>query len=258
MPRRQTDQMPFLDHLEELRIRIFWMLGALVVGFFLSIWLITQFGLIDILQRPMLKYTAGQQLTVLGPMDSFRILLSTSLILAIAMALPVIVYHIWSFLAPGLYDHEKRLMVPVLVGATVLFAAGVALSFFIVLPITLKFLNDLTLRMGLKPDYRAGDYFGFLIRMCLAFGLVFELPIVVVALTALRIVTPKVLSRFRRHAFVGCLVLAAFVTPGSDPVSLAALTIPLYLLYELSIVLSTLLYRRQMRRANLETIGGLP
>ena len=247
--------MPFLDHLEELRIRLFWMLGALVVAFFIAIWLITQFKLIQILQQPMLKYTATQELTVLGPMDSFRILLSTALILAIAMALPVIVYHVWAFLSPGLYAHEKKLMVPVLAGATTLFAAGVALSFWVVLPITLKFLHDLTISMGLKPDYRAAEYFGFFMRMCLAFGLVFELPIVIVGLTALRIVTPMMLSRFRRHAFVGCLVLAAFVTPGSDPVSLAALTGPLYLLYELSIVLSSILHRPQVRRAKEQTMG---
>jgi sec-independent protein translocase protein TatC len=249
--------MPFLDHLEELRIRLFWMIGTVVFFFFLSIWLITAFGVMEYLQQPMLKYTVGQQLTVLDPMEPFRILLSTSLILSIALSLPVIVYHTWAFLSPGLYEHEKRLMVPVLVGATALFAAGVALSFFVVLPITLKFLNDLTVTMGMKPDYRAGGYFTFMIRMSLAFGLVFELPIVVVGLTALRMVTPRVLSRFRRHAFVGCLVLSAFVTPGSDPVSLAALTLPLYLLYELSIILSSILYRRMSRRASSDTVGAL-
>ena len=257
MARKHPDQMPFLDHLEELRVRLFWMIGAVIVFFFLSIWLITQFGVMQVLQEPMLKYTAGQQLTVLDPMESFRILLGTSLILSLAMAMPIIVYHTWAFLSPGLYAHEKKLMVPVLAGATFLFAAGVALSYFIVLPITLKFLNDLTVAMGMKPDYRAGGYFTFMIRMSLAFGLVFELPIVLVGLTALRIVTPRVLARFRRHAFVGCLVLSAFVTPGSDPISLAALTVPLYLLYEIGIILSAILYRRMNQRAakDQDTVG---
>jgi len=253
MARKQGDQMPFLDHLEELRIRLFWILGSVVAAFAISLGVIARFGVIEYLKRPMLPYVT--ELTVLDPMEPFRILLSTALILALVVAMPIIVYHVWAFLSPGLYEHEKRLMVPVLAGSTVLFAAGVALAFFVVLPITLHFLHNLTLAMDLKPDYRAGGYFGFMIRMCLAFGAVFELPIVVVGLTALRIVTPQLLSRYRRHSFVGCLVLSAFVTPGSDPVSLAALTLPLYLLYELSIVLSAILYRRQNRKSAGETIG---
>jgi sec-independent protein translocase protein TatC len=135
----------------------------------------------------------------------------------------------------------------VLAGATLLFLAGVSLSFFVVLPLTLRFLMQVTAD-AFQPMITAAGYFNFAITMSLAFGLVFELPIVVVALTALGIVTPQMLVKFRRFAFVGCLVVAAFVTPGSDFLSLCAMAVPLYFLYELSLVLSWMIYRRQQRR----------
>ena len=257
-PKQQPDQMPFLDHLEELRFRLFWMLGALMVGVFVSFWAVLEFNLILLLQRPILPYLGGDRLIVTNPGDGFSVLISTSLIFGVVLALPVIVYHVWAFLSPGLYAHEKRLMVPVLAGATVLFLGGVSLSFFVVLPLTLRFLMGVT-QDAFSPMITASGYFGFAISMSLAFGLVFELPIVVVALTALGMVTPQMLVRVRRFAFVGCLVVSAFVTPGSDILSLCAMAVPLYFLYELSVVLSFLVHRRQLRRraaeAEEQTIG---
>ena len=257
-PTQQPDQMPFLDHLEELRFRLFWMLGALVVGVFVSFWAVLKFNVILVLQRPILPYLGGERLIVTNPGDGFSVLISTTLIFAVVLALPVIVYHVWAFLSPGLYAHEKRLMIPVLAGATVLFLAGVCLSFFVVLPLTLRFLMEVTAD-AFSPMITASGYFGFAISMSLAFGLVFELPIVIVALTALGIVTPQMLVRVRRFAFVGCLVVSAFVTPGSDILSLCAMAVPLYFLYELSLVLSFLVHRRQLRRRAAEaaeqTIG---
>ena len=259
-PKQQPDQMPFLDHLEELRFRLFWMLGALMVGVMVSFWAVLKFNLILLLQRPILPYLSGERLIVTNPGDGFGVLISTSLIFGVVLALPVIVYHVWAFLSPGLYAHEKRLMVPVLAGATVLFLAGVSLSFFVVLPLTLRFLMEVTAD-AFSPMITASGYFGFAISMSLAFGLVFELPIVIVALTALGIVTPQMLVRVRRYAFVGCLVVSAFVTPGSDILSLCAMAVPLYFLYELSLVLSFLVHRRQLRRKAEEAVDptvGVP
>ncbi len=247
MARQHVDQMPFLDHLEELRFRLFWMVGALFVAAAISFYLVQRFDILLVLQRPILPFLAGDRLAVLGPGEAFRITISVSLILAVIMALPVIGYHIWAFLSPGLYAHEKKLMVPVVLGATILFAAGVALSFFVVLPLTLDFLIGLASK-SFETQITAEKYFGFLITMSLAFGAVFELPIVIVALTALGLVTPVMLVTFRRYAFVACLVLSAFVTPGGDPLSMAALAVPLYGLYEVSVVLSRFVYRRRQRK----------
>jgi len=245
--KQQPDQMPFLDHLEELRFRLFWMLGALFVGVIVSFWAVLKFDLILLLQRPILPYLQGERLVITNPADGFGVLISTSLIFGVVLALPVIIYHIWSFLAPGLYPHEKRLMVPVVVGAMLLFLGGVALSVGVVLPLTLKFLMEVTAD-AFQPMITAAGYFNFAITMSLAFGLVFELPIVIVALTALGIVTPRKLAQFRRYAVVGCLVVSALVTPGSDILSLSAMSVPLYFLYEVSVVLSVLVHRRQLRR----------
>jgi sec-independent protein translocase protein TatC len=247
MARQQPDQMPFLDHLEELRFRLFWMIGALLIGVMLSFWLVLKFNLLLVLQRPILPYLNGAPLVVTNPGDGFGVLISTSLIFGVVLALPVVLYHVWGFLSPGLYAHEKRLIVPVLIGGTLLFIAGVSLSFFVVLPLTLKFLMQVTAE-AFQPMITAAGYFNFAITMSLAFGAVFELPILIVALTALGIVTPAMLIKFRRFAVVGCLLTAAFITPGSDVLSLCAMAVPLYLLYELSVVLSLVVYRRQQRR----------
>ena len=247
MARQQPDQMPFLDHLEELRFRLFWIIGALLIGVMLSFWLVLRFNLLLLLQRPILPYLSGAPLIVTNPGDGFGVLISTSLIFGVVLALPVVLYHVWAFLSPGLYSHEKRLVVPVLIGATALFIAGVCLSFFVVLPLTLRFLMQVTAD-AFQPMITAAGYFNFAITMSLAFGAVFELPILIVALTALGIVTPPMLIRFRRFAVVGCLLTSAFITPGSDVLSLCAMAVPLYLLYELSVVLSFIVYRRQQRR----------
>src|SRR5687767_5694736 len=104
-PKQQPDQMPFLDHLEELRFRLFWVFGALFVGIIVSFWAVLEFNLILLLERPILPYLGGQRLVVTNPADGFGVLISTSLIFAIVLALPVIVYHVWAFLSPGLYAH---------------------------------------------------------------------------------------------------------------------------------------------------------
>src|SRR5688500_4251660 len=247
MARQQPDQMPFLDHLEELRFRLFWMVGALVVGVIVSFWLVLKFDLILLLQRPIAPYLHGERLVITNPADGFGVLISTSLIFGVVLALPVIVYHIWSFLAPGLYPHDKKLMVPVLLGAMLVFLGGVSLSVFVVLRYTLRFLMEVTAD-AFQPMITAAGYLNCAITMSLAFGLGFKLPIGIVALTALGLVTPRKLAQFRRYAVVGCLLLSAFVTPGSDILSLSAMSVPLYMLYELSVVLSGFVHRRQLRR----------
>src|SRR5688500_10886224 len=245
-PKQQPDQMPFLDHLEELRFRLFWVLGALLIGVIVSFWAVLKFNLILLLERPILPYLAGERLVVTNPADGFGVLISTSLIFGVVLALPVLLYHVWAFLSPGLYAHEKRLVIPVLIGGTALFIGGVSLSFFVVLPLTLRFLMEVTAD-AFQPMITAAGYFNFAITMSLAFGAVFELPILIVALTALGLVTPAMLVKFRRYALIGCLVTSAFITPGSGILSLCAMAVPLYLLYEVSVGLSFLIFRRKER-----------
>lgn len=247
-------EMPFLEHLEELRWRLIWSLLALAVGFGIGWWILTSTDIFALLERPIAPFLHGKKLVYTHPADTFRILMSGALAVGTVLALPVIGYQIWAFLSPALYRHEKKVVIPVLIAGTVLFMCGVALCFYVILPLTLGVL------LGIQSDYiepmiTVQEYFDFAITFCLGMGAVFELPIVIVALTALGVVTPAFLSRFRRHAVVLCLVGAAFITPGADPFSLFALAVPLYLLYEVSVAASYVVHRRRQRRLAADGVG---
>jgi sec-independent protein translocase protein TatC len=170
-----------------------------------------------------------------------------SLVVGIVIAIPVIGYNVWAFLSPALYRNERRVVIPVLLAATLLFVAGVALAYLLVLPLTLKFLFGLETE-SLTPMITVSEYFGFVTSMCLAFGGVFEVPIVIVGLSALGIVSPQTLGRFRRYAVVISYGAAAIITPGDLLTTTIALAIPLYLLYEMSVAVAYVIYRRKRRR----------
>lgn len=242
----KSAEMPFLDHLEELRVRLMWSLGALMIGVVIGFVVVLRFDVIRLLERPILPYLQGN-LIVTHPTDAFKIVMMVSFGLGLVLAMPVILYQLWGFLSPALYQHEKKVVVPVLVAAAALFLGGVCIAWFLVLPYTLKFL--LTFQASAFDSFiRAEEYFSFATTISIAFGAVFELPIAILLLTALGIITPAFLHKYRRHAIVLCVVLAAFITPGGDPMSLAAFSIPLYLLFEVSVVLAEVVYRRRVRR----------
>jgi sec-independent protein translocase protein TatC len=246
-------EMPFLDHLEELRWRLIWSLLALVVGVAIGFVLVLRFELLNVLQAPIAPYLKGAKLVYTHPGDPFSIALTTALIVGTIIALPVIIYQVWGFLSPALYRHEKRVVIPLLVGAVALFAGGAAMAYLVILPLTLRFL--LSFQAGsLAPMITAADYFGFATTMALALGALFELPILIVGLTALGFVRPWMLTRWRKHALVLCWVVAAVISPGDFIGTTLLMAAPLYILYEVSIGLSTLVYRRQVRRE--AAIGG--
>ncbi len=243
--------MPFLDHLEELRWRIIWSLVALAVGVGVALLILINLDVIGWLERPILPYLHGRKLVFTHPGDPFQIILQASIVLGIVLALPVILYQVWSFVEPALYRHEKRVAMGVAVGAILLFVIGAGLGYFLVLPLALPWLLSFG-GPSLEPMITAGDYFGFVFSLALAFGVAFELPVVVLALAALGIVTPQGLARYRRHAAAGAVIVGAFLTPGDLVWTTIAMAVPLYLLYELSILLSYAVYRSRERRAALE------
>jgi sec-independent protein translocase protein TatC len=164
--------------------------------------------------------------------------------------LPVIIYQVWAFLAPALYKHEKRVVLPVIFGAILLFVSGVALSFYVVLPLAIGWLMGIAKSTdALEPMITYREYFSFAVNMSLAFGLCFELPIVILLLATLGLVTPEFLRRYRRHALVLCVVTGALLSPGDLIWTTMLLAAPLYLLYELSVILTALVYRRRRKRA---------
>ena len=258
IPKSPTGEMPFLDHLEELRWRIIYSLGALVIGIAVGFLVTFKLDLIGLLQRPVLPYLRGQTLVFTHPGDTFSAILQMSFVVGIVVALPVIGYNVWAFLSPALYRHERRVVIPVLAAATLLFLAGVCLAYFLVLPLTLKFLFGLEAR-SLTPMITVSEYFGFVTSMCLAFGGVFEVPIVIVGLSALGIVSPQALGKFRRYAVLLSYGAAAIITPGDLLTTTIALAVPLYLLYEMSVAVAYVIHRRKSRRdAEVSAENGVP
>jgi sec-independent protein translocase protein TatC len=247
IPKSSSGEMPFLDHLEELRWRIIYALGALVVGVGIGFFVAYKLDLLLLLQKPLIPYLRGQTLVYTHPGDPFSVLMQVALVVGIALALPVIGYQVWAFLSPALYKNERRIVVPVLFVALLLFAAGAAMAYFLVLPMTLRFLFGLE-ATALTPMITVSEYFGFVTSLCLAMGLVFEVPIVLVGLSAFGIVTPQSLGKIRKFAVVICWVAAAVITPGDLFLTTMALAIPLYLLYEVSVAASWIIYRRKARR----------
>lgn len=248
--------MPFLDHLEELRHRLFWIAGAILIGVIASYVILSQrrLDLIGFLSQPIKPYLKNGSLIYTHPGTSFKIILNASIFSGLLLATPVIGYQLWGFFSPALHKHEKRVIIPTLLGMVVLFSLGVALSYFVVMPFTLKFFDSFE-SPSLRPMIEATEYFDFAFSMMLAFGLAFELPIAILLLSALGIIKPEFLSRYRRHAIVITVTVAAFITPDASPTTLFALSGPLYLLYELGVALSFFITRKRRKRERDERIA---
>src|SRR5467141_1555812 len=239
-------EMPFLDHLEELRWRILWSLLAILVGTIVGWWLLDKVDIIEVLKRPVAPYLPGGKLIFTSPAEPFMLTLKVAFALGCLVASPVIIYQIWAFLAPALYEREKRLMVPALAVGVVLFLAGAIACYQWLLPAALKVLLGFQ-RTDLTAMITIDRYFGMAIPFVVGCGLVAELPLVVTILAALGIVTPQFLKRQRRYAIVIAAFLAAILTP-PDAVSMMLMLGPLLLLYELSIWCAWVASRRRARR----------
>ncbi len=245
--RNPKAEMPFLDHLEELRWRILWSLAAIVAGFAIGLALMTMLDVWEILLQPGRAVFGGEWMPqVLAPTDPFFILLKVSLTIGLILASPTIIYQTWAFLAPALEKHEKRAIIPALYMGMVLFVAGVVLAYF-VLPISLRFLTGLLTGL-LEHNWTFSLYMGFVVKLLLAFGILFELPVVVLVLSVLGLVTPAFLRSKRRHAIVIIATLAALLSPGDVIVVTVIMMVPIYLLFELSILMSVVIWRRREQR----------
>ena len=243
--------MPFLDHLEELRWRLIWSLAAVLICAVVGYLLVTRLDVLGILVEPIKPFLNGTKLKYLSPTEPFFITLKLAVAVGLVLASPIVIYQVWAFLAPALLPSEKRIIVPALYMGLVLFAGGVLMAYELVLPMTLRFTMSFQTE-SLEQSIVIGEYLGFVTRLLLAFGAVFELPVVVLILSAMGLVTPEFLSGKRRHAIVIITVLASVLTPG-DVITLTIMMMaPLLLLYEFSIVLSRLVTRRRRLAAAAE------
>ncbi len=235
-------EMPFLDHLEELRWRIFKAVGSLMVGAAIGFWVVFRYDVVGLLRAPIEPYLTDGQLVFSAPTDAFFFGIKISLILGAVAAFPVILYQIWAFLSPALEKREKQLIVPALYGGLVLFAVGVWLGYDIALPISLEFLLGF-FEDEFTPLITINAHLSFTVRLLLAFGLIFELPVVILILSAMGLVTPAFLRSKRRHAIVIITILASLLSPGDVLAVTVILMGPLVVLYEASIWISVFVYR---------------
>jgi sec-independent protein translocase protein TatC len=232
-PLAHDDEVTVVDHLDELRARLMVALAAFVVAFTLTTW---QSDLVlDIINAPL---PVGQDPITLGPAEPFIQTLKTAGYAAILIALPVLLYQAYAFLAPALSPRERRLALPLLLLVPVLFIAGVVFCYAVVLPPALDFLLTFN-ESQFNNQLRASDYYDFAVLTMLAMGLGFQVPVGVLVLTRLGVLSYDKLRRSRRYAIVGIAVLAALL-PTLDPITLVLEMVPLMILFEASVQLSRL------------------
>jgi sec-independent protein translocase protein TatC len=221
--------MSLVDHLDELRSRLFRAIIAVALGSVIGFYFATNVR--EFLQRPL----NGVPLQVLGVGDAFIIQVKIALVIGVILAMPVLLYQLWAFIAPGLTPNERKVVRPWIPMALVFFALGVVIA-YIVLPYAIGFLFSFTDETSLIARPAAGQYFDFVTTMFLAFGLVLEFPILLVGLSTVGIITSDRLRSARRMVILGIAIFSAIVTPGGDLVSPFVLGGTMYLLYELTIL----------------------
>jgi len=235
------DSMPFLDHLEELRWRLIKSILSILLG------AVVTFYFIDLIIEFLIKPTEGlknpMDLQVLKVQGMFMIKWGIALLGGIVVSLPVLTYQLWKFIAPGLYVDEKKYIIPLILFTFLSFISGLVFAYMIVIPFSLSFFTSVGLE-GIENNFSINYYFNFITWLMLGSGLIFELPVVVFILSIIGLLTPAFMRHYRRYAIVLILVISAFITP-PDPVSLVLMSIPLLLLYEISIGVSWLVNRKK-------------
>ncbi|MDP1899155.1 MAG: twin-arginine translocase subunit TatC [Rubrivivax sp.] len=235
----QGSEAPFVSHLVELRDRLIRAVIAVGIAFALLLYWPGPAGLYDLLAAPLAAYLPkGATLIATNVISPVLVPLKIALMAAFMVALPVVLYQLWAFVAPGLYAHERKLVLPLVVSSTVLFITGVAFCYFLVIPGMARFIQAFApATITAAPDIE--QYFGFVLTLFLVFGIAFEVPIAVIVLARMGIVTIAQLRQARGYFIVGSFIVAAVVTP-PDVISQLALAIPMCILYEIGIVAAQL------------------
>ncbi|MDD5200843.1 MAG: twin-arginine translocase subunit TatC [Terrimicrobiaceae bacterium] len=235
---------PFLDHIEDLRMMIIKMaiaLGAAMVLSFLG-----RSYIFAVVQHPLAKVDASRlsNLQSLGVVDSFSISLELAFYAGLVLSFPFLLYFFAEFVLPALTENERRHLWPAAGIGFGLFLGGVAFAYFVVLPQTLDFFYHDAESLGWKPTWTVREYYSFTTQFVIAFGLAFELPVVVLLLVKMGVLNAASLKRLRPQAFVAVMVFAAVLTPTTDMVTMLLMGVPMYLLYELCIVVAVVMQRR--------------
>jgi sec-independent protein translocase protein TatC len=235
-------EAPFVSHLVELRDRLIRAIIAVGVAFAVLAFWPGPSGLYDLLAAPLVAHLPkGATLIATNVISPILVPLKITLMAAFMLALPFVLYQVWAFVAPGLYSHEKKLVLPLVVSSTLLFVIGVAFCYFIVIPGMSQFIQAFApASITAAPDIE--QYFGFVLTLFLVFGIAFEVPIAVIVLVRIGVVTIEQLKQFRGYFIVAAFIIAAIVTP-PDVISQLALAIPMVILYEVGIIAARLVVK---------------
>jgi sec-independent protein translocase protein TatC len=256
-----VQQDTFISHLIELRTRLMHALFAVLAVFVVLFLYPGAAAIYDFLAAPLMHaLPEGARMIATGVITPFMVPMKLTALVAFMLALPYVLYQAWAFVAPGLYEHEKKLAMPIIVASTVLFLIGVAFCYYFVFGTVFRFINDFAPKsITPAPDIEA--YFSFVITMFMAFGLTFEIPIVVIILVRAGVVSIEKLKEARPYVIVGAFVVAAVVTP-PDVLSQFLLAVPMCLLYEAGLFCARFVGVRQKevesRPSSIDPTGKVP
>jgi sec-independent protein translocase protein TatC len=243
-------EQPFISHLLELRTRLLRMgAGILLVFLFLS-----PFAnqIYTGLAGPLLKHMPAQSsMIAIDVISPFLTPIKLSLVLALFLAMPWVLYQVWAFVAPGLYQHEKRLVLPLIVSSTALFYCGMAFAYFFIMPLFFAFVTS-TAPQGVQVMTDINLYLDFVLTLFFAFGVAFEVPIATVILVMTGVTSPEALAAKRPYVIVGAFVVGMFLTP-PDVISQTLLAVPMWLLFEVGVLLARIIVRRRAEVASEDT-----
>ncbi|OGF99587.1 MAG: twin arginine-targeting protein translocase TatC [Candidatus Glassbacteria bacterium RIFCSPLOWO2_12_FULL_58_11] len=235
--------MPFLDHLEELRKRLFWCLGFLFVGIIIGFYLNSKYDLLQFLVEPVAPFLKGGKLMIIKPTEGFMIAMKISLGFGLLIASPVFIYQLWAFVAPALLKKERRIVFPLLFVSIFMFILGAVMAYYVTLPLGMKFFSQFQYA-STEFMLTASSYLDMASKMVLITGVVFELPIAVLLLARLGLVSPQFLRTKRRHAIVIIFIIGMLVTP-PDPGSMILVSVPMVILYEMSVWIAYAVARKR-------------
>ncbi|MHB8578813.1 MAG: twin-arginine translocase subunit TatC [Ignavibacteriaceae bacterium] len=231
---KEEKEMTFLEHIEELRWRIIYSLIGVGVGSLIC-WIFVDYLVDYVLLLPASR--VGLHLQNLKPFGQLMLYFEVAMVGGLILSLPNVFYQLWKFISPALRKNERRYISAIVAFSTLCFLLGIVFAYFIMLPYSLKFVSQFGSK-NITNDFAIDEYMTIILSIMLGAGLVFELPMISFFLTKLGILTPQFMRKYRRHAIVIIFIAAAFLSPGTDPVSQIILAVPLIVLYEISIIIS--------------------
>jgi len=238
-------KMSFFDHLTELRQRIIWSLVPAGIGLVIALYFTDRIMLF--LQRPLMKMKTPP--VFLTPTEYFWTYMKVAMIAGLFIAMPIVLWNVWAFIAPGLHKHERKYAAPFVIIGSLLFILGGAFALLVVVPFAVQFLVNFGVEKGAQPMISVASYTDFILKFTLAFGLVFELPVIITLLSMLGVVTPQFLSKNRKYAILINFIIAAVLTPTPDALNQTLMAGPLIILYEVGIIAARIFGKRARAQA---------